>query len=231
MPGRFVFWDFDGTLGYCDGMWSGTLAEIMQDAEPGAGVTRDDFRPLISRIFPWDRPDEPHPEIQDSESWWQLLTPDFIRAFEAQGLSSTRATELAAEFPARYCAPEKWHLFDDTLATLEVLSEEGWKHVIVSNHVPELVSIVDSLGIKHFFEQIHSSAITGYEKPNPEAFNIALRAIPENATIWMVGDNPEADVAGAESVGIPAILVRNSEAAASYQCAALKEVAEMLSGE
>ena len=54
-------------------------------------------------------------------------------------------------------------------------------------------------------------AETGYEKPHSEAFSLARMAAGNPATIWMVGDNPKADIAGAEAAGIPAILVRRDE--------------------
>ncbi len=31
-----------------------------------------------------------------------------------------------------------WELFDDTLPALDQLSADGWSHVVLSNHVPEL---------------------------------------------------------------------------------------------
>ena len=52
------------------------------------------------------------------------------------------------------------------------------------------------------------SAVTGYEKPHPEAFRLVLRRFGEPRERWMVGDNPHADVAGAQALGIPAVLVR-----------------------
>ena len=54
-----------------------------------------------------------------------------------------------------------------------------------------------------------TSGFTGYEKPNPRAFEYALRQVGHPERVCMVGDNPIADVQGAESMGIPAILVRS----------------------
>ncbi|HVS84245.1 MAG TPA: HAD hydrolase-like protein, partial [Gaiellaceae bacterium] len=45
-----------------------------------------------------------------------------------------------------------------------------------------------------------------------EAFRLALRACGDPAEVWMVGDNPIADIEGAEAVGIRAIRVRNGAA-------------------
>ena len=44
----------------------------------------------------------------------------------------------------------------------------------------------------------------------------------------MVGDNYEADIAGAEAVGIPAILVRNSSSSAKRFCQSLLDVVHFL---
>jgi putative hydrolase of the HAD superfamily len=81
---------------------------------------------------------------------------------------------------------------------------------VLSNHVPELSTLVEQLGLGGLVERVFSSAATGYEKPHPEAFRLALRAFGDPVRRWMVGDNPTADVAGAEAIGIPAILVRTN---------------------
>ena len=52
------------------------------------------------------------------------------------------------------------------------------------------------------------SASTGYEKPNPEAWYIALRNLDPDTRVIMVGDNVNADARGAEQIGLPSILVR-----------------------
>lgn len=85
---------------------------------------------------------------------------------------------------------------------------------MLSNHVPELDAIVAQLGLAPLLDAVVNSAVTGYEKPQPDAFAIARRAAGDPSEIWMVGDNPKADVEGARAAGIPAILVR-SEAASS----------------
>jgi putative hydrolase of the HAD superfamily len=95
----------------------------------------------------------------------------------------------------------------DVVEALTTLREQGWVVEILSNHVPELDSIVDGLGLGSLIDQVFSSAIIGYEKPNPESFRIAL-AGESAADCFMVGDNLETDVLGAERIGLPAILVR-----------------------
>jgi len=228
MTGKHILWDFDGTLAHRDGMWGGTLIEILETEEPGLSVTRDDLRPYLQSGFPWHTPDIPHPHIRDATAWWQILLPVFERAFAALGLNASRAAELAAQVPTRFCCPEKWQLFDDTIPALTTLLEKGWSHAILSNHVPELPDIVNGLGVSDFFTDIHTSAAMGYEKPHEDAFRIALTAIPNPSHVWMVGDNPNADIRGAEQLGIPGVLVRRTDATVRHQCTGLMEVVDII---
>jgi putative hydrolase of the HAD superfamily len=56
------------------------------------------------------------------------------------------------------------------------------------------------------FDHSCAVALVGIEKPNPAIFWHALHVSRAGADCWMIGDNPVADVAGAESVGIRAVL-------------------------
>ena len=135
----------------------------------------------------------------------------FTRAFQGVGFGIPRAKELAQMVRERYIAPEKWTLYEDTIPALEYLSHRGWNHAILSNHVPELPDIVRGLGLSHHISYCMTSAATGYEKPNPEAFKNALVTTGTPERVWMIGNEPIADIQGAETVGLPAILVRNPQ--------------------
>jgi putative hydrolase of the HAD superfamily len=228
MTDKYILWDFDGTLASRDGMWGGTLLEILETEEPGLCATRDDLRPHLQSGFPWHTPETPHSHISDAEAWWTMLLPVFEHALSSLGLSAVRAADLAARVPAQFCCRDKWKLCDYPFPALNFLSERGWSHVSLSNHVPELPSIVSGLGLAAFFEEVHTSAVTGYEKPHPDAFRVALRSLPDSSRVWMVGDNPIADVKGAEQVGIQAILVRRTDERAKRQCDGLVEAAEIM---
>ena len=134
------------------------------------------------------------------------------------------ARALAQKVRPTYTDPDRWRVFDDTFPTLDLLSAQGWTHVLLSNHVPELPEIVDHLGLTPRLSRLFNSGHTGYEKPHPRAFEIVVAAFPAAAPIWMIGDNPEADVGGAEAVGIPAILVRRPGADYAPSCATLADV-------
>jgi len=206
-----VLWDFDGTLAEWPGMWRGCLLEVLREHEPGIEADADAFIPALRSRFPWHEPQEAHLDLCDAEIWWTRVVPLLAEAYEAVGLSRQRADELARLARARYVDPTVgWRLFDDTIPALEQLTARGWRHAVLSNHVPELEQLVTGLGLDRLVDTVVCSAVIGYEKPHPEAFAAALALRREGEAVWMVGDNESADVEGAQAAGLPAILVRGN---------------------
>jgi putative hydrolase of the HAD superfamily len=204
-----VLWDFDGTLAQRPGLWGGCAIEVLDEHEPGHGVTIDQIRLELSDRFPWHRHEVPHPELTDPADWWRHVEGIVADAMQRAGVAADRAPTLAQAMHERFVDPARgWALYDDTITALRASSAAGWRNVVLSNHVPELDQIVLHLGLGPHLELIVNSAVIGYEKPHPEAFRHALARCGNPAEAWMVGDNIAADVRGAESVGLPAILVR-----------------------
>ena len=226
---KYLIWDFDGTLGYRTGMWSGAAMEVLQSVVPESNVSREQLRPFLQNGFPWHQPDQPHPEISTRDEWWNRLDPIFERAFmQGAGLDRQHAQILAQQIRDVYPHPANWHLYDDTILTLEALSDRGWKHFMLSNHVPELTNILVYLGIDRYFEQVFNSAEIGYEKPHPQAFQVVLNRTNNYSAIWMIGDNIQADIMGAGNLGIPSILVRKKSPAAKIYCETLIQVLDVV---
>jgi putative hydrolase of the HAD superfamily len=205
-----LLWDFDGTLAWREHNWRGAVVDVLDEHYPGHGVDPIELRAFLSEGFPWHRPDMAHPELSEPSAWWEHAEAVLARAFRGVGHSPERSQELARLAHEQYINHEAgWELFPDTMPTLDRLREQGWRHVVVSNHVPELPALIAGLGLAERIDLVLSSATTGYEKPHPEAFRIARQAAGNPPVVWMIGDNPIADVEGAEAVGIPAILVRS----------------------
>ncbi|HZD86511.1 MAG TPA: HAD-IA family hydrolase [Gaiellaceae bacterium] len=223
-------WDFDGTLAQRRGEtgWSRLLAEVLDAEEPGHPHTAETFRPHLRNGFPWHAPDVPHPELCAPGAWWDAVRPLLSRAYEAAGYTPARARELALNAQRLYVDPSVgWRLFDDVLPVLGRLREEGWTHAILSNHVPELRTIVSALGLDELVATVVCSAEIGYEKPHPQAFAALLDSV-EADRIVMIGDNVVADVLGAEAVGIPAVLVRRPDPRAARFAPDLYDVENVL---
>jgi putative hydrolase of the HAD superfamily len=205
-----VMWDFDGTLAWRPGMWGACVLEVLDEQAPEHTGSLERIRADLRDGFPWHRPAQPHPELGDPERWWAAVTPLLARAIAAAGIGEPRATELAGAVRRRFPDGTRgWQAFEDTRPALQATAAAGWRNVILSNHVPELPRLASELGLNDLIERIFSSASIGYEKPHPEAFRHALGACGDPARRWMVGDNPVADVAGAQALGIPAVLIRS----------------------
>lgn len=221
---QLLIWDFDGTLAYRPGLWSGAVLDVLNAHIPGHTITREQLRPHLSRGFPWHTPEQPHEPNLAAEVWWARLHPVFAGALTANGIAVEQAATLAAAVRSAYCDPAGWALYPEAMATLTALGQAGWTQVILSNHVPELPGLVRHLGLEPCITAIFNSAVTGYAKPHPAAFQHVLAALPGVTRAWMIGDNPVADIAGAAAVGLPGILVRSRAATMAHCCDDLSQI-------
>lgn len=203
---RAVLWDFDGTLAHRSaGMWSACLASALDVVAPGHGATVEALRPGLRSRFPWHTPSVGHSHA-DADAWWAALGPVLAGACAGAGVTVSSG-EVAAAVRERYTDPACWTVYDDVVPALERLA--AFRHVILSNHVPELPSLVAALGLAPHFSAVVTSAAVGWEKPHPAMFAAGLAAAGSPDEAWMVGDNAVADVAGAEAAGLRAVLVRS----------------------
>jgi putative hydrolase of the HAD superfamily len=226
MVDTVVMWDFDGTLAYRTGMWRSALLEALTDVAPGHGLTLDDVGPGLRSRFPWHRPDLGHLDLRTAEAWWAAVEPVFVGAYEQAGVAGPTARAAAPHVRPRYTDPAGWTVFADSVAALTQVAGSGMRQIVVSNHVPELPDLMAALGLAGYFDAILTSAVTGWEKPNPEMYAIARQAAGCPDRLWMIGDNPRADIEGAQAIGIPAILVRDSAADLSATIASVFAVGD-----
>lgn len=230
-PAGVLFWDFDGTLAHRPGMWAGALLAVLQDHDPASTVTREQIAPLLRGRFPWHTPETGHPQLDTPERWWQHVQHLLSQACTGVGFAADLVEALACQARARYLTVADWLVYDDALPILSLLTRLGWRHAIVSNHVPELPALVEGLGLAPFFDTVITSAVVGYEKPHPEIYRAALDAMGRPRRAWMIGDNVTADVLGAERAGMRAILVRGDDPRARWACADLHDVVALITGD
>ena len=101
-----------------------------------------------------------------------------------------------------------WTLEEDTLPTLQKLEEDGYRMGLISNagDDQDVQQLARRFGIAPYFDFILTSAACSYRKPHRRIFELALSNwyfLPSEAV--MVGDNLDADVRGAQSVGVFAV--------------------------
>lgn len=103
-----------------------------------------------------------------------------------------------------------WLLEEDALSTLKKLEENGYRLGLISNagDDKDVQQLARGFGIASYFDFILSSAACSYRKPHPRIFELALAnwyLLPSEAV--MVGDNLDADIRGAKSVGLYGIWI------------------------
>jgi len=110
------------------------------------------------------------------------------------------------------CEEDEWKPFDETKATLEVLSNiSNLKIGLISNHPNHktIQNMLESNNLQHFFDVIVTSAKFGKRKPNPDIFLHTLKKMGlethEAKDCIMVGDEA-ADAVGANRVGMQIVL-------------------------
>jgi putative hydrolase of the HAD superfamily len=124
------------------------------------------------------------------------------------GISGLDEHELTADYRANFqhhCVP-----FAGLHEMLDGLQAAGYQLGMITNgRFPFQLLNVQALGIEPYFETILVSEKEGCRKPEAEIFGRALGKMSVDAeTAVFVGDNPEADVRGAQNVGMRGVWKR-----------------------
>ena len=134
---------------------------------------------------------------------------NFLKTLDVQDYLDQIAWEMLQSEHSLFAASAAT-LYDDVVPTLQRLKDGGFKLAIVSNWGVPLDPLSERLGIAEYFDIIVASHDTRVksEKPDPYIFNYTLTAIGVSAEEAIhVGDTYEADVIGAQNVGIRPILI------------------------
>ena len=125
------------------------------------------------------------------------------------GYAEIAESVLRSALDAMYSVTQKnWVLEDDALETIQKLKAQNYQLGIFSNagDDKDVQELVESFGIRPYFDFVLTSAACYYRKPHPRAFEIALAQWsiePEEAV--MVGDSLGADIYGAQNLNMQTI--------------------------
>lgn len=107
--------------------------------------------------------------------------------------------------------PNYNNLFDGAVEILEYLLLKYKLHIITNGFEEVQVKKLKKSEILHFFDRVITSESVGVKKPNPIIFKHALSQASTTAEkSIMIGDNYEADILGAQQIGMRTIYFNGS---------------------
>jgi len=188
---KAVFFDLDGTLYDRD-----ELVQKLADAQFTAfreelrAVDRQQF---VQRIVDLDD----HGHGDKAQLYKTVATEWSLNVSVSDRLLSHFWTSYTA-----HCRP-----FEDARRTLDVLRGHGIKLGVITNGQTNWQQQkLNTLGIASLFDAVLISENEGVRKPDRAIFERALdRVQVQAAEAVFIGDNPEADIAGARNVGMIAV--------------------------
>ncbi len=204
---RAVFFDVGNTLLYAEP----SVSEVCRQVLAEAGHVRDlhvidSYMPLLDAYYEerYAEDDGFWTDEEETSSVWVGMYSLLCREL---GIEAD-AVELARRVYDEFGRPDRWAPYDDVRPAFERLKARGLAVGIISNWDSRLVNLLNGLGFGGVLDDIVSSADVGLHKPDPRIFELACTRIgvtPHEAA--HVGDHHYADVLGASSVGMRAVLI------------------------
>jgi putative hydrolase of the HAD superfamily len=120
-------------------------------------------------------------------------------------------------------------LFDDVAPALTDFKNRGITLGLISNVEQDITETLTRLGLSSWLEIVVTSQDAGFNKPQPEIFQEALRqaGVRPPEAIY-IGDQYQVDVIGANGAGMKGILIdRNGYNASITDCPCIKNLMEV----
>jgi putative hydrolase of the HAD superfamily len=135
-------------------------------------------------------------------AWWR----DVVHTSLCFASTVPRFEECFDALFAHYASAAAWQVFPDVAPTLGRLRHRGLRLAVVSNFDGRLPALLAALDLAPAFDGVLWSSAVGAAKPAGAIFDAAARALGvELGTLSHVGDDLDADVAGARLAGAWAI--------------------------
>jgi HAD superfamily hydrolase (TIGR01549 family) len=202
---RAVLFDLGGTLMYERATWASINAhadEALTNYLRGEGLELNlstfprEFRKRISKYFQQREKDL-------LETTYSFVLRDVLKD---KGYGNVSESTIRNALDQLFAITQtNWILEEDALPTLQKLESDGYRMGLISNagDDQDVQQLARRFGIDRYFDFILTSAACSYRKPHRRIFELALSNwyfLPSEAV--MVGDNLDADVRGAQSVGL-----------------------------
>jgi putative hydrolase of the HAD superfamily len=203
---RYVIFDLGGTLMHARADWAPIherADQALVDSLHQHGIDLDPrvFRERLHGYYA--QRDRDH-----HETTYHLVLRELLTEL---GHADVAEPVLRSALDALYDITQpNWELESDALETLLRLKAEKYHIGILSNagDDKDVQELIQSFGIRPQLDFVLTSAACFYRKPHARAFELALahwNATPEEAV--MVGDSLEADIMGAQNLGMKAVWI------------------------
>ncbi|MBI3164458.1 MAG: HAD family hydrolase [Chloroflexi bacterium] len=205
-PIRHILFDLGGTLMYSQQEWP----PILERADQALANKLTEYEiDLDTKLFRARL----HEYYDQREKDFQETTYHFVLRELLTGLGYADVAEpvLRSALDALYAVTQtNWEIEADALSTVRELKSRNYHLGIFSNagDDKDVQELIESFGIRPYFDFALTSPACFYRKPHPRAFEIALAhwsISPEDAV--MIGDSLEADIYGAQCLQMKTIWI------------------------
>lgn len=203
----FIF-DYGGTIDTNGTHWANVIWKYY--VKNNIAINYNDFREAY--VFA-ERALAKFPFIRPNYNFHDLLKTKIrlqIEFLASKGLLS--CLEFDVESMVNPLADDCYnHVISNLVTTKLVLEElkQNYPLVLVSNFYGNVETVLQDFKIRNLFKTIIESAVVGVRKPNPEIFNLGVKALnlsPENCIV--VGDSFTKDIIPSHSIGCRTIWLK-----------------------
>jgi putative hydrolase of the HAD superfamily len=219
---KHLFFDLDHTL--WDFETNSDLTFEMIFKRNGVEVDQkgfaDTYRPINKKYWKLFREDK----VSKSDLRYNRLK----EAFDAIGYkASDELIHLLSEEYIQFLSGHN-NLFSHAHETLSYLGGKYQMHIITNGFEEVQFKKLRNSRLLPYFKQVITSERVGVKKPHPKIFEFALElAGAEAGHSMMIGDNFEADIQGAMSVGMQAIFCEFNGEIATQEVTAIRSLIEL----
>lgn len=199
----------------------------LESSDPDlAAKLSDSFRRAFRVQGPLAFPDQTPDRIPMlEEEWWKSVVQRTFAPFGGPPDFDSFFQDLYRLFRTA----ESWRLSPDAGRVLRVFRDRGLRIGMVTNYDSRVLDVLESLGIRGFFDHVTISTLVGAAKPDPQIFIEACDALscpPDEAV--HVGDDYEEDWLGASQAGLGACLYDPSGRCVGRNLVRICKLAELL---
>jgi putative hydrolase of the HAD superfamily len=159
--------------------------------------------------FP-EPPESDTPRPDDDCGWWRGLVAETMNG---AGYRIEPFDDYFETVYEQFRRPGVWELFPGVAGILSELRRLSIRLGMISNFDRRLYDVLACLNVRDLFEHVIISSEIGIRKPAARIFEVAVRRFAvAPGEILHVGNEPDADFAGASRAGFQALLVGGARA-------------------